>query len=74
MRDDALGLADTLFGLLYNVVWCLIGKADNDRSLGDGGHGRSSEQGGQDGEGSEAHAERRLVCVGDRASCVLVSA
>lgn len=60
MCDDSFRLANALFGLLYNVVWRLVGEADNHRPLGSGGHGRSSEQGGQDGEGSEAHVERRL--------------
>ena len=67
MCDDTLGLADALFGLLDNVVWGLVGKADNDGSLGSDSHGGSGEDCGQDGKGCEAHFERvdrvlRNVC------------
>lgn len=57
MGDDTLGLTDALLGLLYDVVWRLVGEADNDGSLGSGGHGGSGEQGGQNGQSSETHFE-----------------
>lgn len=53
--DDALSLANTLLRLLYYVVRGVVGEADDDGSLRSDGHGGSGEQGGQNGEGSEAH-------------------
>lgn len=41
--DDALGFADSLLGFLYDVVWSVVGKADNNGSLGSDSHGGSGE-------------------------------
>jgi hypothetical protein len=72
VSDDALGLANALLGLLYDVVWGLVRKADDDGSLGSDSHGGSGEQRSQDGEGSEAHcADFGRVCE-SRASGVLI--
>lgn len=63
MCDNAFGLANALLGLIYNVIWGLIGKADDDRPLGSDSHSGGSKESGQDGKSGEAHVEEfGLVC------------
>lgn len=47
--DHARGLANSLFGLLNNMVWRFFGPANDDGALGSGGHGEGSEE--RDDEG-----------------------
>lgn len=53
--DNTLGLANPLLSLLHDVIWGVVGEADNNGFLGSDSHGGSGEQCGQDGKSSEAH-------------------
>lgn len=60
MGDDALGLADALLGLLYDMIRRVVGEADDDGFLWGDSHGGSGEESGQNRESSEAHLPARV--------------
>lgn len=50
-----LGLSDSLFALLDNVVGCVVGPADDDGAVGCACHDKGSEERNEEGEDGEAH-------------------